>query len=46
MTKEMNDEDTDYKEAFQKQTSGMKIQDAGQSAKPDLLKRYAFKGLL
>ena len=43
MTKEMNHEDVDHEEDFQKQTSGRKIQEAGQSAKPDSLKTYAFK---
>ena len=46
MTKEteMNhDEDVGHEEDFQKQTSGRKIPEASQSAKPDSLKRYAFK---
>ena len=42
-TKEINHKDVSHKEDFQKQTSGRKIQDAGQSAKPDSLRRYAFK---
>ena len=41
---EMNhDEDVGHEEDFQKQTSGRKIPEASQSAKPDSLKRYAFK---
>ena len=43
MTKEMNHGDVDHEEDFQKQTSGRKIQEAGQSVKPDSLERYAFK---
>ena len=43
MTTEMNHENVDREEDFQKQTSGRKIQEAGQSAKPDSPKRYAFK---
>ena len=42
MTKEMNHEDVGHEEDFQKQTSGRKIPEASQSAKPDSLKRYAF----
>ena len=43
MTNEMNHKDVhvDHEEDFPKQTSGRKIQEAGQSAKPDSLKRYA-----
>ena len=43
MIKEMNHKGVGHEEDFQKQTSGRKIQEAGQSAKPDSLKRYAFK---
>ena len=43
MANEVNHEDVDHEENFEKQTSAMKIQEAGQSAKPDSLKRYAFK---
>ena len=38
MTKEMNHKDVAHEENFQKQTSGAKIQEAGQSAKPPSLK--------
>ena len=41
MTNEMNHKDDDHEEHLPKQTSGRKIQEAGQSAKPDSLKRYA-----
>ena len=43
MTKEMNHKDVANEEDFQKQTSGREIQEAGQSVKPDSLKRYAFE---
>ena len=43
MTKEVNHKDVGHEEDFQKQTSGRKIQEAGQSAKPDSLKRYVFE---
>ena len=42
MAKELNHKDVGHEEDFQKQTSGAKIQEAGQSAKPDSLKRYSF----
>ena len=42
MTKELNHKDVGHEEDFQKKTSGAKIQEAGQSAKPDSLKRYSF----
>ena len=38
MTKELNHKDVGHEEDFQKQTSGAKTQEAGQSAKPDSLK--------
>ena len=42
MTKELNHKDVGHEEDFQKKTCGAKIREAGQSAKPDSLKRYSF----